>query len=209
MFSPLVDELIRALRCLPGVGPKSAQRMALYLLERDRPAAERLAHTLLEATQRVHQCQRCRTLCETDLCQFCQNPKRQATQLCVVESPADLFAIEQSGQYHGLYFVLTGHLSPIDGIGPEEIGLPFLYQRICKESLQEIILALNPTVEGEATAYYIAELAKDLPIQISRIAYGIPIGGALDYVDGGTVAKAFMDRTNLQSSKEVIYDNSN
>ena len=200
MFSPLVDDLIRALRCLPGVGPKSAQRMALYLLERDRPAADRLAQSLLEAAQRVKQCQRCRTLCEVDLCQFCQNPKRQGHQLCIVESPADLFAIEQSGQYNGVYFVLSGHLSPIDGIGPEDIGLPFLYERICREPIQEIILALNPTVEGEATAYYIAELAKELPIRISRIAYGIPIGGSLDYVDGGTVAKAFMERTSLQSS---------
>ena len=138
MFSPLVDELIRALRCLPGVGPKSAQRMALYLLERDRPAAQRLAHTLLEATERVQQCQRCRTLCETDMCQFCQNPKRQSTQLCVVESPADLFAIEQSGQYQGLYFVLTGHLSPIDGIGPEDIGFHFFMRESAKNLFKKL-----------------------------------------------------------------------
>lgn len=205
MFSLLVDDLIKALRCLPGVGPKSAQRMTLHLLERDRPAATRLAHSLLEAVERVQQCQRCRTLCETKLCQFCQNPKRHNQQLCVVESPADLLAIEQSGQYHGVYFVLMGHLSPIDGVGPEDIGLSLLYNRLCQESITEIILALNPTVEGEATAYYIAELAKEFPIRVSRIAYGIPIGGALDYVDGGTVAKALMERSLLQiENKEVI-----
>lgn len=198
MFSVLVDDLIKALRCLPGVGPKSAQRMALHLLERDRDAAVRLAHVLLEAVQKVQRCRRCRTLCEADLCQFCQNSKRNSHQLCVIESPADLLAIEQSGQYHGFYFVLSGHLSPIDGIGPEEIGLGMLQERIRQEPIHEIILALNPTVEGEATAYYIAELAKGLPIKITRIAYGIPIGGALDYVDGGTVAKAFLDRSSLK-----------
>ncbi len=197
MFSPLIDELMSALRCLPGVGPKSAQRMALHLLERDRPGAERLAQGLLRAVEGVGRCQRCRTLTEQPVCGICANPRRDDSLLCVVETPADVLAIEQAGSYQGKYFVLLGHLSPIDGIGPEDIGVDQLMQRLQSESIQEVILATNPTVEGEATAYYISERAKQLGVPVSRIAHGVPLGGELEFVDGGTLAHAFSSRRSL------------
>jgi recombination protein RecR len=197
MFSPLIDELMAALRCLPGVGPKSAQRMALHLLERDRPGAERLAKSLHKAVEGVGRCQKCRTLTEQPVCGICANPRRDDSLLCVVETPADMLAIEQAGSYQGKYFVLMGHLSPIDGIGPEDIGVDHLLQRLQSESIAEVILATNPTVEGEATAYYISERAKQVGVAVSRIAHGVPLGGELEFIDGGTLAHAFSSRRSL------------
>lgn len=197
MFSPLIDELMAALRCLPGVGPKSAQRMTLQLLERDREGAARLANALTQAVEGVGRCQRCRTLTEQPLCGICSNARRDDTLLCVVETPADVLAIEQAGTYQGKYFVLMGHLSPIDGIGPEDIGVDQLVGLLQSESIQEVILATNSTVEGEATAYYISERARPLGITVSRIAHGVPMGGELEYIDGGTLAHAFASRRSL------------
>ena len=194
MYGPVIDELIAALRCLPGVGPKSAQRMALHLLERDRSGAERLAASLNTASARIGRCRSCRTLTENEQCKICVDAGRDQSLLCVLETPADLFAIEQSGTYRGLYFVLLGHLSPIDGIGPEEIGIPHLLRRLSEEDIEELILATNLTVEGEATAFFIAEKAAALGVSVSRIAHGVPLGGELEYVDGGTLAHAFSSR---------------
>lgn len=195
MFSPLIGNLIAALRCLPGVGPKSAQRMAFHILERNRDNGSNLAQALQQAIAAVGNCQQCRTLSETPVCHICSHPKRDEQALCVVESPADVIVLEQTGAYRGFYFVLMGHLSPLDGIGPQEIGIDLLLQRIDATPIQEIVLATNPTVEGEATAHYIANLVKDKNIRCSRIAYGVPLGGELEYLDGGTLAKAFTSRT--------------
>lgn len=197
MFSPLIDELMSSLRCLPGVGPKSAQRMALHLLERDRVGAERLARSLQKAVDGVGRCRRCRTLTEQEECGICRNTRRDPALLCVVETPADVLAIEQSGTYQGKYFVLLGHLSPIDGVGPEDIGIDALLQLLQQESIREVILATNPTVEGEATAFYISERAKPLGVTVSRIAHGVPLGGELEFIDGGTLAHAFSSRRAL------------
>lgn len=196
-FSPLINRLIEDLRCLPGVGPKSAQRMAFHLLEHNRDAAKRLAETLLEAADKIGHCQSCRTLTETTLCSVCANPKRDKSKLCVVESPADVNAIEQATDYNGLYFVLLGHLSPLDGIGPEQIGLDLLQERVRSGAIDEVILATNPTVEGEATAHYISEIVKEYGIKPTRIAHGVPVGGELEYVDGGTLSHAFSGRREL------------
>ncbi len=197
MDSPLIGRLIEALRCLPGVGPKSAQRMAFHLLERNRDGAQRLAQALIEAAEKVGRCQQCRTLSETALCRLCTSDKRSAAQLCVVESPADVQAIEQTTSYQGLYFVLMGHLSPLDGIGPEDIGLDRLAARFAEGVVQEVILATNPTVEGEATAHYIADMARQHRIRASRIAYGVPFGGELEYVDSGTLLHALAGRREI------------
>ncbi len=194
MFSPLIDELISALCCLPGVGRKSAQRMAFHLLERDTEGAQRLMEAMGQSLANVARCQQCRTLTEESHCAICVSERRLATQLCVVETPADIVAIEQAGTYQGKYFVLMGHLSPIDGIGPNEIGLPLLEARLQKGDVEELILATNPTVEGEATAHYIAEQARALGVNVSRIAHGVPLGGELEYIDGGTLAHAFNSR---------------
>lgn len=193
-FSPLIKELIDALQCLPGVGPKSAQRMALQLLERDRGAGRRLAGVLAQATEQVRRCGRCRTLTENELCDICQNPRRDGSLLCVVETPADVIAVEQAGSYRGLYFVLLGHLSPIDGIGPEDIGIDQLLTQVRDQRISEVILATNSTVEGEATAFFITERLQQLNVTASRIAHGVPLGGELEYVDGGTLAHAFSGR---------------
>lgn len=195
--SPLIEGLIEALRCLPGVGPKSAQRMAYHLLERNRDGARRLARALEEAVERVGRCRSCRTLSETEICRLCASDKRDAGQLCIVESPADVQAIEQTTSYQGLYFVLMGHLSPLDGIGPEEIGLDTLGQRFRDGVVNEVILATNPTVEGEATAHYIADMARQHGVKASRIAYGVPFGGELEYVDSGTLSHAISGRRVL------------
>ncbi|WP_295800562.1 recombination mediator RecR [uncultured Microbulbifer sp.] len=199
MFSPLIEDLIRALRCLPGVGPKSAQRMAMYLLEKDRDAAGLLASSLQQAVEKVGRCSKCRTLTEQPVCSLCDNSRRDHALMCVVETPADVLAIEQAGNYHGLYFVLHGHLSPIDGIGPADLGLDLLNERLGSEgeSISELIIATNPTVEGEATAQFIAERARAKGVAVSRIAHGVPIGGELEYIDGGTLAHAFNSRTVL------------
>lgn len=194
MFSPLIDELISALRCLPGVGPKSAQRMAMQLLERDREGASRLASALEKAVEHVGHCQMCRTLTEQPVCGTCANARRDDSLLCVVETPADVLAIESSGTFQGKYFVLMGHLSPIDGIGPKDIGLDVLVTRLQNGAVKELILATNPTVEGEATAHYIADQAKALGLIVSRIAHGVPLGGELEYIDGGTLAHALSSR---------------
>jgi recombination protein RecR len=190
----LLDELIEALRCLPGVGPKSAQRMALHLLERDRPGGERLAKVLHEAVQHIGHCQVCRTLTEHDLCRMCADTGRQRDVLCVVESPADVLAVEQATGFRGQYHVLLGHLSPLDGIGPEELGLDRLEARMDEGEIRELILATSTTAEGEVTAHYIGELARARGIRSTRIAHGVPLGGELEYVDRGTLSHAFEGR---------------
>jgi len=187
--------LIEALRCLPGVGPKSAQRMAFHLLERDRNGGRLLGAALAEALASIGHCKRCRMLTESELCVICASPQRNVTQLCVVESPADVVAIEQSGSFRGRYFVLMGHLSPLDGVGPAELGLDEFERLLGAGEVAEVILATNPTVEGEATAHYLGELALRLGIKASRIAHGVPVGGELEYVDGGTLAHALAGRT--------------
>lgn len=197
MYGKTIDQLIDALRILPGVGVKSAQRMALQLLEKNREAAFKLAEAVNEAATKVGKCQQCRTLTEHDLCNICSDPSRSDSQLCVVESPADLFAIEQAGGYRGKYFVLLGHLSPIDGIGPEQLGIDKLIERLQSNQVNELILATNLTVEGEATAHFIADKAKSLGVEVSRIAYGVPMGGELEYVDGGTLNLALQSRKTL------------
>ena len=192
--SPALAALIDALRTLPGVGPKSAQRMAFHLLQAGRPGARGLAGALSAALERVGRCERCRMLTEGPLCAICVNPSRDASQVCLVESPADVAAIEQSGGYRGRYFVLMGHLSPLDGVGPDELGARELEALLAEGTVQELILATNPTVEGEATAHYLRELALARGIQATRIAHGVPVGGELEYVDGGTLAHALVGR---------------
>ncbi len=194
---PLLHQLMSALRCLPGVGAKSAQRMAYHLLERDREGGRQLARILAEAMDGIGHCQRCRTLSESELCNLCSNPHRDPALLCIVETPADLAIIEQAIDYRGGYFVLGGHLSPLDGIGPREIGLEQLDQRLAEGVVKEIILATNPTVEGEATAQYIHGMAKARNIKTTRIAQGVPMGGELEYVDGATLAHAFRGRSEI------------
>ncbi len=196
-LSPLIDELIESFRCLPGVGPKSAQRMALQLLERNRPGAARLSQALDTALASVAHCAQCRTLTEEPLCRVCSSDKRDDSLCCVVETPGDVYAIEQAGSYRGLYFVLMGHLSPIDGIGPNELGLDALFSRVESGKVKELIIACNPTIEGDATAYYIADNLKGQDIIVSRIAHGIPVGGELEYVDGGTLSHALAGRKRL------------
>lgn len=196
-FSPLIQQLITSLRCLPGVGPKSAQRMAFHLLERDPEGALALAASLEEAIEKVSHCKQCRTLSESDLCEICSSSSRDTSLLCVLETPVDVLAVEQTGGYNGLYFVLSGHLSPIDGIGPEDLGIDQLLMLVQNTDVKELILATNPTVEGEATAHFIATQVKELGIKVSRIAHGVPVGGELEYVDGGTLAHALAGRRSL------------
>jgi recombination protein RecR len=196
-YTPTLARLIEALRCLPGVGPKSAQRMAFHLLERDRDGGRALAHSLAHAIDAVGHCRRCRMLTESELCTICSSAQRDIAQLCVVESPADVVAIEQSGGFRGRYFVLMGHLSPLDGVGPAELGLDDFERVLGEGEVREVILATNPTVEGEATAHYLGELALRRGIKASRIAHGVPVGGELEYVDGGTLAHALAGRTSV------------
>lgn len=197
-FSPALENLVEALRCLPGVGPKSAQRMTLHLLERDREGAQALANALLEAAEKVDRCSRCRNFTEFEVCEICGDQRRDRTTICVVESPADVLALEQSASYRGLYFVLMGHLSPIDGIGPEDIGLDLCHRRVVEEGISEVILATNPTVEGEATAYFLSEMLANTEARLSRIAHGVPLGGELEYVDGSTLAHALSGRVPVE-----------
>ena len=192
-FSPLIRQLIDSLRILPGVGQKTAQRMALQLLERDRNGAVRLAQALNQAMDGVGYCKSCRSLSEDELCQICLDPRRDDSLLCVVEGPMDVYAVEHTG-FRGRYFVLKGHLSPLDGLGPEAIGIPELLLRIDAGQFNEVILATNPTVEGEATAHYIAQLLAGKGLVASRIAHGMPLGGELELVDGGTLAHALAGR---------------
>lgn len=196
-LGPSIDELMQALRCLPGVGPKSAQRMTFHLLERNRDGGERLAKALQSALSNVGHCSRCRILCESDVCIRCRDDRRQQDQLCVVEMPSDVLAIEQATQYQGQYFVLSGHLSPLDGIGPEALGIPKLVEWLDSGDIEELIMATNPTVEGEATAHYISELARARQIKVTRLAHGIPLGGELEFIDSGTLSHAFSGRESI------------
>ena len=196
--SPALAALIEALRALPGVGPKSAQRMAFHLLQDARPAAQTLAVSLQRAVERVGQCRCCRMFTEAELCEICANAQRDATLLCVVESPADVVAIEQSGGYRGRYFVLLGHLSPLDGIGPEQLGGAEFAALLAAGQIREVILATNSTVEGEATAHFLSQLVRRHGINASRIAHGVPVGGELEYIDGGTLAHAMAGRLTVQ-----------
>lgn len=191
---PLLNQLIESLRCLPGVGPKTAQRMALHLLERNREGGTQLASVLAESMQKIGRCQQCRDLTELETCTICANPRRDQTQLCVVESPVDVLAIEQATAYKGRYFVLLGRLSPLDGIGPAELGLDQLADQLENQTPKEIIIATNPTVEGEATSYYLQRMAKTHDIKVTRIAHGVPLGGELEYTDQSTLAHAFGSR---------------
>lgn len=195
--SSLLSQLVEALRCLPGVGPKSAQRMAFHILERDREGGRKLSQVLEQAVERIGHCSRCRTLTEHDICRICANPQRQSETLCVVENPTDVMALEQATDYRGLYFVLGGRLSPLDGIGPAELGLDVLRTRLASGEVGELILATTTTVEGEATAHYISEMAAQHQIGVTRIAHGVPLGGELEYVDSGTLAHAFAGRQRL------------
>jgi recombination protein RecR len=193
----LVGSLIEALRCLPGVGPKSAQRMAYNLLEHNREGALQLAKVLTEAVNNVGHCATCRAFTDQEFCEICASPSRDRSQLCIVESPSDVNAIEQSTGFRGIYFVLMGHLSPLDGIGPEDIGIPLLLKRLDEEEISEVILATNPTVEGDTTAHYIGELVHERGIRITRIAHGVPIGGEIDYIDSSTLSHAFTGRRDF------------
>ena len=195
--SPLLIDLIDALRCLPGVGAKTAQRMAFHVLERDRAGARRLAERLTAAVERIGNCSRCRTFSEDPVCTLCASSTRERSLLCVVETPVDQLAIEQATGYRGQYFVLLGRLSPLDGLGPKEIGLDQLAQRLAEGEVQELIVATNPTVEGEATAHMLAQLARAADVRASRLAHGVPLGGELEFIDRGTLAHAFGGRQAL------------
>jgi len=198
VFSDRFDQLVNALRILPSVGPKSAQRMALHLIMKNKQGAIGLAEALNEATTYIYECTVCHSLTEDEVCQICLSPERDEQLLCVVESPADVMAIEQSGSFRGKYHVLGGHLSPLDGIGPEEIGIPYLIQRLSEGKITEVILATNATVEGQATAHYLVEAAKHLPVHMTRIAQGVPQGGELEYVDSHTLSQAVHNRMRMK-----------
>ena len=196
-ISPLIDRLIESLQTMPGVGPKTATRTALHLLQYNREGARALAAALTDAASNVRRCRTCRTLTESEQCAICANPRRDGRSLCVVESPADIIAIEQTAGYSGRYFVLHGRLSPIDGIGPDELGLNELPARVRESGAEEVILATNPTVEGEATAHYIKESLRGTTVAVTRIAHGVPLGGELEYIDGGTIAHALQGRRSV------------
>ncbi len=196
-FSPALARLIDAFRVLPGVGAKSAQRMAFHLLQGERAGGAKLAAALAEAVEHIQHCQRCRMFTEGEYCEICRNEQRDASRVCVVESPADVMALEQNTDFRGHYFVLMGRLSPIDGIGPEELGLTILRDRLADGPVEELILAVGATVEGEATAQYVAELAEHYGASVTRIAQGVPVGGELEYVDAGTLSQAFSGRRPL------------
>jgi recombination protein RecR len=199
-YPPKLARLMEALKRLPGVGSKSAQRMAFQLLDRDREGARFLARTLEEALDGIGRCPQCRMFCEGDDCGYCSPARKQSGQMCVVESPSDLVAVETGTGYRGRYFVLMGRLSPIDGLGPDELGLDQLDSELRSGWVKELILATNPTVEGEATAYYVAELGRAAGVTVTRLAHGLPVGGELEYVDGGTLAHAFSGRRSLQEA---------
>lgn len=191
-----LDQLISALRCMPGIGKKSAQRIAYHLLQRNRDGARNLARALLEAMDQIGHCQRCRNFSETEICLICSSEKRDRSLLCIVESPADVYAVEEAG-FRGVYFVLMGHLSPLDGIGPDDLGLDLLSERVNEGQVNEVILATNSTVEGEATAHYIGEIMHRKKIRVSRIAHGVPVGGELEYIDSGTLSQALSGRRDV------------
>ncbi len=197
MLSPLLTELIEAFRCLPGVGPKSAQRMAFHLLERDRSRGLALAGVMQRAVQEIGRCETCRTFCEQPQCGLCDDPTRDRQTLCVVEGPADVLALEQATRFRGRYFVLLGRLSPLDGIGPEDLGFDLLQRRLKQEPIEELIIATNSTVEGEATAEFLRQIARQSDLRATRIAHGVPVGGELEYSDQGTLAHALSGRTEF------------
>lgn len=197
MSEPLLEKLIDSLRCLPGVGPKSAQRMAYQLLQRNREGGLRLAEMMQLAMERIGHCDECRNFTEAQVCRVCIDASRERGKLCIVESPSDMAALEKATDYRGLYFVLHGKLSPLDGIGPQQLGLETLCARFDSGGITEVILATNSTVEGEATAHYIGELARARSLSVMRIAHGVPLGGELEYVDGGTLSHAFAGRTKV------------
>ena len=200
--SPLVDSLIESIQCLPGVGPKSAQRMVLHLLEREREGGKLLSEALSLALESVGQCRQCRIFSEDELCSICKNEKRDKQVICVVESVSDVFAIEQSNQFRGKYFILHGHLSPIDDIGPEELALEKLFLKVKNEQIEEIILATNSTLEGETTSHFIYDNLKDTKeLKVTKLARGVPLGGELEYVDRGTIMHAFSGRQNLKKEE--------
>jgi recombination protein RecR len=194
----LISQLIAAFRCLPGVGPKSAQRMTFYLLQRDREGGRHLAATLVDAMSRVGNCKRCRTLSENEVCPICTSKSRDQTQLCVVESPVDMAAIEHGTGYRGQFFVLMGHLSPLDGVGPDELGIDMLEARLDEGEVSEVILATSSTVEGQATAHYVSELVHEKGIRVTRIAQGVPLGGELEFVDSTTLDHAIGERQEIE-----------
>lgn len=197
--TPLIESLIKHLKCLPGVGTKSAQRMAFHLLERDRDGALQLSHALHDAMEHVSRCERCRNFTEQSICRICQTDKRRETGvLCVVESPQDVVAIEQTADFSGTYFVLMGRLSPIDGVGPKELGLDALDALLSSGDIKEVILATNFTMEGEATAHYIAQMCKAMHVDVTRLAQGVPIGGELEYIDGNTLSRALTTRSRFE-----------
>jgi recombination protein RecR len=198
-YSPLLQQLIQALQCLPGVGVKSAQRMVFHLLDKDRDGAKRLSRALEEGSRLIQHCEICRMLTEESQCSICADKRRDMSQLCVVEMPADVIALEQSAAYQGRYFVLMGHLSPIDGIGPKELGLELLEQRLKAEDIDEVVLATSVTVEGDATAHIIAAMVETHDIRASRIAYGVPMGGELEFIDSGTLSRAMAGRREIET----------
>jgi len=196
-FSPLIEELINAFRCLPGVGQKTAQRMAFHVLVRDRQGANNLARSLQQASERIQHCKVCRNLTEVEVCNYCTTNLRDNGMLCIVESPSDVMIVDQATGFKGRYFVLMGRLSPLDGIGPEELGLDKLGERLDGGEIKELILATNSTVEGEATAHYISEMAAKRNIKATRLAHGVPLGGELEFIDNSTLSQAFNDRREI------------
>lgn len=196
----LLDDLMDSLRCLPGVGPKSAQRIALHLLRRDRDAARKLGSTLVAAMDKIQHCQQCRIFTENSLCRWCSDSQRLTSQLCIVENPADVLAIDKSTEYRGKFFLLLGHLSPLDGVGPRDLGLDLLEQRLSEGLIDEVTLAINPTVEGQATARYVADVASRKDIPVMQLARGIPVGSELEFADEHTLSVAFSQRTKLPGS---------
>lgn len=202
IFAPAIESLILALRSLPGVGPKTAQRLAFHILSRDRDAGKRLAQSLEQAVKSVRHCDQCRNFCDQAVCNLCTQTRRDPRLLCIVESPLDIVAIEQTGTYNGFYFVLLGYLSPLDGIGPQELGMNVLQKRLQVGTIEEVILATNPTVEGDATAHYLAQLCAPHKVKISRIAFGIPMGGELEWVSCDTLTRA-LQRRELWSAEAL------
>jgi len=202
-LSPLVEQLIVSLQCLPGVGPKSAKRMALHLLEREREGGKILAESISLSLEQIGKCKNCRFYSENPVCSICDDMKRDSSLICVVETASDLLAIEESSQFKGVYFVLHGYLSPLDGIGPRELGLDQLINTAKQSSVKEIILAINPSLEGEATSHYIYDSLKDMNISLSALARGVPLSSEIEYLDGGTLMLAFQGRNKLESSNKV------
>lgn len=201
MQSPLLKSLVEAFRCLPGVGQRTAQRMAFHVLQRDRQGGQHLAEVLAEAVEKIGHCEQCRTLSEETLCHLCRDHSRDNGQLCVVESPADILALEMATGFRGQYFVLHGHLSPLDGIGPAELRLDLLKNRLVSGAIEELIIALSPGIEAEATSRYLQAMARERRVKASRIAHGVPMGGELEFTDPGTLAHAFGGRTEMMSQE--------